>query len=196
MVAHDPVAASLAGVLVVLEDLKEHRNGDQLTAELARLEDSIREVLTRAQLRLESSFVLLSKRELNVLGEVADGLSNKQVARRLGISERTVRNHLTRIFHKLGVVTRTEAVVCAVRAGILAIWVLVAPIGSLSCCGVAPTITTNALAGPVTVGSAINDTATLGRHRDAAQRIGGGRHVLPAGPYAKRVIDPPAEVTT
>ena len=122
VVAHDPMAASLAGVLVVLEDLKTHGDGAQLTAELARLEDAIREVLARAQRRLESSsIVLLSKRELNVLDHVADGLSNKQVARRLGISERTVRNHLTRIFDKLGVVTRTEAVVSAVRAGILAI---------------------------------------------------------------------------
>lgn len=64
----------------------------------------------------------LSTRELHVLKHVAIGLSNKQVARRLGISEKTVRNHLTRIFSKLGVVTRTEAVVNAMRAGALAPW--------------------------------------------------------------------------
>ena len=61
----------------------------------------------------------LSQRELHVLKQVADGLSNKQIARRLGISEKTVRNHLSRVFNKLGATNRTEAVMHAMRAGMV-----------------------------------------------------------------------------
>jgi DNA-binding NarL/FixJ family response regulator len=61
----------------------------------------------------------VSKRELTVLAEVAAGRSNKQIARRLGISQKTVRNHLSRIFHRLGVSNRTEAVMTAMRHGLM-----------------------------------------------------------------------------
>lgn len=61
----------------------------------------------------------LSNRELNVLKQVAAGLSNKQIARRLGISEKTVRNHLSKVFNKLGVRNRTEAVMNAIHTGLL-----------------------------------------------------------------------------
>lgn len=60
----------------------------------------------------------LSAREMHVLKHVAAGLSNKQIARTLGISENTVRNHLTRVFNKLRATNRTEAVMNAMRAGI------------------------------------------------------------------------------
>lgn len=61
----------------------------------------------------------LSEREVGVLKEVASGLSNKQIARRLGISEKTVRNHLSRVFSKLRAANRTEAVLSAMRLGLL-----------------------------------------------------------------------------
>jgi DNA-binding NarL/FixJ family response regulator len=61
----------------------------------------------------------ITPRELNVVKQVAAGLSNKQIARRLGISEKTVRNHLSRAFHKLGATNRTEAVMNAMRTGLL-----------------------------------------------------------------------------
>jgi DNA-binding NarL/FixJ family response regulator len=61
----------------------------------------------------------LSERELHVLQQVATGLSNKQIARRLGISEKTVRNHLSRVFNKLRAANRTEAVLNAMRVGLL-----------------------------------------------------------------------------
>jgi len=63
----------------------------------------------------------LSERELDVLNQVATGLSNKQIARRLGISEKTVRNHLSRAFDKLRAANRTEAVLTAMRMGLLAL---------------------------------------------------------------------------
>lgn len=61
----------------------------------------------------------LSKRELHILKQVAGGLSNKQIARLLGISEKTVRNHLSRAFSKLRASNRTEAVLTAMRIGLL-----------------------------------------------------------------------------
>lgn len=59
----------------------------------------------------------LSDRERQVLSLVVDGLPNKLIGRRLGISERTVKAHLTRIFEQLGVSDRTQAAVWAQRHG-------------------------------------------------------------------------------
>jgi DNA-binding NarL/FixJ family response regulator len=55
----------------------------------------------------------LSNRELEVLSLLATGLANKQIARRLGIAERTVKAHLTSIFQQLGVTDRTQAALWA-----------------------------------------------------------------------------------
>jgi DNA-binding NarL/FixJ family response regulator len=55
----------------------------------------------------------LSPREAEVLRLVADGLANKQIARRLGIAERTVKAHLTSVFQQLGVTDRTQAALWA-----------------------------------------------------------------------------------
>jgi DNA-binding NarL/FixJ family response regulator len=57
----------------------------------------------------------LSARERQVLALVAEGLPNKVIARRLDISERTVKAHLTRIFEQLGVRDRTQAALWAQR---------------------------------------------------------------------------------
>lgn len=59
----------------------------------------------------------LSEREIEVLREVAKDLGNKQIATRLGISERTVQQHLSNIFGKLDVSSRTGAVLKALQAG-------------------------------------------------------------------------------
>lgn len=63
----------------------------------------------------------LTDREKEVLALVAEGFSNKLIAAQLGISERTVKNHLTYIMIKLRASDRTHAVVTAVRLGWLAI---------------------------------------------------------------------------
>lgn len=63
----------------------------------------------------------LTAREREVLALVADGLSNKLVAHRLGISEHTVKFHVTAVMTRLGAQTRTEAVVLAARRGLLAL---------------------------------------------------------------------------
>lgn len=61
----------------------------------------------------------LSAREVEVLRRLAEGLANKQIALELGISARTVRNHVSRVYEKLGVSARAEAAVQAVRMGLL-----------------------------------------------------------------------------
>lgn len=61
----------------------------------------------------------LTDRELQVLSLLAEGLSNKQIAGRLGISEHTAKFHVNAILSKLGVQSRTEAVVRAARLGML-----------------------------------------------------------------------------
>lgn len=60
----------------------------------------------------------LTARERDVVGLVAEGLRNEEVGRRLGISEKTVRNHLTAAFQKLGVSGRLELVLLASRHGL------------------------------------------------------------------------------
>lgn len=61
----------------------------------------------------------LSDRESQVLALMAGGAANKQIAARLGISERTVKAHVTSIFTKLVVSSRAEAVAVALRRGLL-----------------------------------------------------------------------------
>lgn len=60
----------------------------------------------------------LSERELEVLHLVADGLSNQEIAGKLVISERTVRNHVGNILAKLNLANRTQAALYAVRMGL------------------------------------------------------------------------------
>ncbi|KAB8140101.1 response regulator transcription factor [Chloroflexia bacterium SDU3-3] len=59
----------------------------------------------------------LTERELGVLRLAARGLTNKQIAAELAISDRTVQNHLANIYAKLGVASRTEAVTAAIQRG-------------------------------------------------------------------------------
>ncbi|HET9636426.1 MAG TPA: helix-turn-helix transcriptional regulator [Gemmatimonadaceae bacterium] len=61
----------------------------------------------------------LSRREQEILALLADGLVNKQIAARLGISTNTVKTHLELLFEKLGVTTRAEAVATGVKRGLL-----------------------------------------------------------------------------
>jgi DNA-binding CsgD family transcriptional regulator len=62
---------------------------------------------------------LLTPRELEILACLGEGMSNKQVARRLGISAHTVKFHLEAVFAKLGVGSRAEAVAKGLRRGLL-----------------------------------------------------------------------------
>jgi len=61
----------------------------------------------------------LSDREIEVLRLMASGVSNKDIADRLSITQSTVKTHITSIFQKLNVTTRTEAVTTALKKGII-----------------------------------------------------------------------------
>ena len=62
---------------------------------------------------------LLTNREREILALLADGLGNKQIAARLGISTNTVKTHLELLFEKLDVSSRAEAVATGVKRGLL-----------------------------------------------------------------------------
>jgi len=70
--------------------------------------------------RSEEQRAELSKREREVLVLVAEGLPNKLIARRLEISEKTVKTHLTSVFQRIGVSDRTQAALWAQRNGLAA----------------------------------------------------------------------------
>ncbi len=78
----------------------------------ASLDPKAARVLLDAQ-RFQQPGRDLSAREREVLDLLALGLTNKQIARRLGIAERTVKAHLTSVFHQLGVTDRTQAALWA-----------------------------------------------------------------------------------
>ena len=84
-----------------------HEGGSPLDPKAAR-------VLLEARRAGEMS-TGLTDREVEVLRLVEAGMSNKQIGRRLGIRERTVKAHLTRIFQRLGVADRTQAALWASR---------------------------------------------------------------------------------
>jgi two-component system, NarL family, response regulator DegU len=61
----------------------------------------------------------LTEREITVLRLVADGKTNKEIANDLDLSEKTVKNHVRNIFHKLQVYDRTQAAILAIRKGLI-----------------------------------------------------------------------------
>ena len=72
--------------------------------------------------RLEGGVQLappLTERELEVIKALAQGMSDRQIARSLGISEKTVRNHPTNLYRRLHIFDRTQAVIYAVREGVI-----------------------------------------------------------------------------
>ena len=77
-------------------------------------------VLSARAERRESGAEDLSPREREVLTLVAAGMPNKLIARRLEISEKTVKAHLTRVFQQIGVTDRTQAALWAERQGLTA----------------------------------------------------------------------------
>jgi len=85
--------------------------------------DLLREVLGPGSVRAaESDFETveeLTDREVEVLRMLAEGLANKEIASRLGISDHTVKFHISSILAKLSVSSRTEAVTVGIRKGLI-----------------------------------------------------------------------------
>ncbi|WP_026411267.1 helix-turn-helix transcriptional regulator [Actinomadura oligospora] len=81
--------------------------------------DVLEATLRRLCPRPAPSETLLSERERETLGHLADGLTNRQIARRMGISEHGVKRHIAMIMARLGCANRTSAVTTAIRYGII-----------------------------------------------------------------------------
>ena len=78
-----------------------------------RFQDEVLAFMQAGETSNDAAFAALSARERQVLALMADGLSNADIADRLTISEKTVRNHASNLFDKLGVWSRAQAIVFA-----------------------------------------------------------------------------------
>src|SRR2546421_277118 len=104
-------ASTIDGLAQALERL----TPDVIVADMpARLDQAV-PAYARSQ---DERFEDLTPREMEVLEMLAEALANKMIARRLGISEHTVKFHIASIFGKLGASTRTEAVTIGIRQGL------------------------------------------------------------------------------
>lgn len=79
------------------------------------------EVSSETQARARDAFDGLTERELEILRLIAKGMTNRQVATHLWISERTVDNHVQNIYKKLNIGDRTQATLYAVRKGLISL---------------------------------------------------------------------------
>jgi DNA-binding NarL/FixJ family response regulator len=95
----------------------EQVNAGQVWANSAQLHQVLEEFSRGAPVQVVSSMgeALLTRREEQVVHLVEDGLTNRQIAMKLGLSEHTVRNNLFRIYEKLGVSTRVELALYTMR---------------------------------------------------------------------------------
>jgi NarL family two-component system response regulator LiaR len=93
-----------------------NRGQAQLHPEVAR---RLMEQVSSPPKREEPPGVALTPRELEVLRLIANGMSNKEIARELVLNERTVKGHVSNILSKLGLADRTQAALYAVREGIV-----------------------------------------------------------------------------
>ena len=85
------------------------------------IEPSLNAELKNSANNVSRETKVLSKRELEVLKLIASGNFNKDVGIKLGISEKTVKNHVSNIFKKIGVADRTQAAVYAIKNNIITI---------------------------------------------------------------------------
>jgi DNA-binding CsgD family transcriptional regulator len=108
-VAKPALADRLASVLSKLEEIELVGAGLEADAVI---------VATTAPRQVDDE-VALTARELEVLALLAEGASNKLIARRLGISTHTAKYHVASLLDKLDAVTRTDAVMNAARMGVL-----------------------------------------------------------------------------
>ncbi|WP_205315171.1 response regulator transcription factor [Nonomuraea lactucae] len=113
------LAAGAAGYL--LKDAEADEVATAIRAATAgetHLDTAVARKITRALTGVSDGVASLSQREREVLVLVADGYSNRDIARTLTISERTARTHVSSILLKIGVTSRTQAALWAIRQGL------------------------------------------------------------------------------
>ena len=115
------LAAGARGVLPRLADAARLTAAlHAIAAGLTVLDDALAPAALRARSARPAALVEpLTPRESEVLQLLAEGLSNRTIAARLGISEHTAKFHVNAILGKLGASTRTEAIVAAARLGLV-----------------------------------------------------------------------------
>jgi len=100
----------------------EHPINESLTTHPVLADQVLRQFQELSRQNETKPFVSsLTPREMEILDHIAQGLLNKQIAVQLGISEQTIKNHVTSILRKLNANARTEAVVLALRKGLISI---------------------------------------------------------------------------
>jgi len=109
-------AAGAAGYLLKDVDPEELADGIRAVhAGHAALDPRVAARLMRRDTAPGPQLAGLTPRERDVLHLVVEGLANKQIAQRLGIGDKTVKTHVSRVLDKLGVADRTQAAVLAIR---------------------------------------------------------------------------------
>jgi len=100
----------------------EHPINDSLTAR-PRVAEQVLEQFQKLSWQAEAEALIspLTVRETEILRYIAQGYLNKQIAMELGISEQTIKNHVTSILRKLNANVRTEAVVVAIKQGLISL---------------------------------------------------------------------------
>ena len=100
----------------------EHPINESLTAR-PRVAEHVLQQFQELSSRSEAEAFIspLTPREIEILQYIAQGYLNKQIAAELGISEQTIKNHVTSILRKLNANARTEAVVVAIKQGLISI---------------------------------------------------------------------------
>jgi pimeloyl-ACP methyl ester carboxylesterase/DNA-binding CsgD family transcriptional regulator len=106
------LAAGIPGALFVELESKNHILLEHEPA-WPRFREVVLDFLGVRSKGVDPAFAALSPREREVLVLITEGLGNAEIAERLTLSEKTVRNHISRVFDKLGVWTRAQAIVFA-----------------------------------------------------------------------------------
>jgi DNA-binding NarL/FixJ family response regulator len=116
----EALEAGAAGYLLKDADADEVAQAIRLAlAGQMHLDPSVARLLADSVRRPRPASADLTPREREVLGLVAQGASNRQIAETLVVSERTARTHVSAILSKLGLASRTQAALWAVREGLL-----------------------------------------------------------------------------
>ncbi len=121
-VPKEPIAALAQVVASVHKALAEAQDALEAQEHLIQnLRAAAASAPSAENLAARSALDLLTDRERQILVLISQGNSNRSVAKALGISEKTVKNHLSALFMKAGVSDRTQAVVLGIRCGIVSL---------------------------------------------------------------------------